>query len=525
MESKKKPSIEALKSFVDVEINNILKVNLFEISLKEEEGRRLNNKKNQLRDALNNCGLGDIHSKNYVKKLIKEIIIEKSGYSVKEIAAVLSFDDHKNLSVSEKFDILLYHYKKNHKYYALAKIIDDSKIIENMTYEKGYELCEEDINRLFFKKIGSLRELEKLDIIVQKIYSKYRGLGAVDEIRDMKIDGISGGVSGKEGSNNSIWIFFRGNTVHLSFLEFENELELERVCMNIYKYGNPGQLSKNKGYIVNEMKDRSRVVVVRPPFSESFAFFVRKFDSVEKKEIKELITDKGNDIAEEVLKFLIKGCQVTAVTGAQGSGKTTLLMSLIKFISPVYTLRIQEMSFELHLRDIYPERNILSFRETDSIDTQEGLDIQKKTDGSVNILGEVASIEVASHLVQMTQVGSIFTIFTHHAKTTENLIKYMRNSLLSSGIFKSEKIAIEQVVDAIRFDIHMEKDVYGHRYIERISEIIPAQNEEKYIIKDIMVLEDGEYKIKERISENTSKEILKRLDRKESYIFEKIFVQ
>ena len=27
--------------------------------------------------------------------------------------------------------------------------------------------------------------------------------------------------------------------------------------------------------IVNEMKDNSRVVVVRPPFAENFAFFVR----------------------------------------------------------------------------------------------------------------------------------------------------------------------------------------------------------------------------------------------------------
>ena len=96
------------------------------------------------------------------------------------------------------------------------------------------------------------------------------------------------------------------------------------------------------------------------------------------------------------------------------------------------------MAFELHLRDIYPDRNILSFRETDTISGQEGLDIQKKTDGTVNILGEVATIEVAAYLIQMSQVGSLFTLFTHHAKTTDSLVKYMRNSLLSSGIFRDE---------------------------------------------------------------------------------------
>ena len=54
------------------------------------------------------------------------------------------------------------------------------------------------------------------------------------------------------------------------------------------------------------------------------------------------------------MKWLIQGERVIAVTGEQGSGKTTLLMSLIGYINPAYNLRIQEMSFELHLRKIYP---------------------------------------------------------------------------------------------------------------------------------------------------------------------------
>ncbi len=266
------------------------------------------------------------------------------------------------------------------------------------------------------------------------------------------------------------------------------------------------------------MKDHSRVVVVRPPFAESFAFFVRKFNTIEKKELEELITDKESKIMIDILKWIIKGCQIAAVTGAQGTGKTTLLMGLIGFIHPSFTLRIQEMAFELHLRDTYPDRNILSFRETESISGQEGLDLQKKTDGVVNILGEVASIEVAAYLIQMSQTGSLFTLFTHHAKTTENLIKYMRNSLLSGGLFRNEKIAREQVIDAIRFDIHLEKDIAGHRYIERVSEIVPKNSEQGYEIVDIAVFEENKYVFKHMFSENTKKEMQKRMteqDRRE----------
>ena len=199
-------------------------------------------------------------------------------------------------------------------------------------------------------------------------------------------------------------------------------------------------------------------------------------------------------------------------------------MSLIDFIPAIFTLRIQEMAFELHLREVYPNRNILTFRETEDIKSQSGLDIQKKTDGAVNILGEVASMEVASYLIQMSQVGSLFTVFTHHAKTTESLIKYMRNSLLSLGLFKNERVACEQVIDAIRFDIHMEKDVFGHRYIERITEI-EEDFEKGFVLRDILVCIDGKYILKDKISKKTSFEILKKIGKSERWEFEKYLIQ
>ena len=68
------------------------------------------------------------------------------------------------------------------------------------------------------------------------------------------------------------------------------------------------------------------------------------------------------------------------------AGKTTMLMAMIENIYETMNIRVQETAFELHLRKIYPTRNILSFRETETVSGQEGLDVQKKTDGSVNII-------------------------------------------------------------------------------------------------------------------------------------------
>ena len=398
---------------------------------------------------------------------------------------------------------------------ALGRMIDEYIYDNGRSVYKEPCITREQIEYLYDRMEIFLSKSDKLEILVQRIYSQYKGLGVIDDIRDMKIEGVSAGVSGKYGDQATVWIIYKGISIHLSFLEFESELELERVCMNIYRFDSPGQLSKSKGYIVNEMKDNSRVVVVRPPFAENFAFFVRKFDTIENKKLDQLLTDEGWDMVEEVLKLIIRGCQVSAITGAQGSGKTTLLMSLIGYIPENFSLRIQEQAFELHLRQIYPMRNILTFRETEYVSGQEGLDIQKKTDGVVNILGEVASNDVAAWMIQMSQVASLFTLFTHHAKTTENLIKYMRNALIINGNFSNERIALEQVVDAIRLDIHMEKDRKGHRYIDRISEIVIDVDNQLYEVRDVVRFDGSKYVVVNGFSKAIAKDMEKHLSDKE----------
>ena len=344
---------------------------------------------------------------------------------------------------------------------------------------------------------------DKLEVVVQRIYQHYKGYSSIDEIRDMNIDGVSGGVSGLPESFlsqvaqtdgdyldqiaenkvpracDSIWIFFQGKSIRLAFLSFKTEAELKRVCQNIYKYNNPGQLSDTNGYKINEMKDGSRVVVVRPSFSETWAFFVRKFD-VKRATLEQLITYKGYEETINLLKFLVKGARIISLTGEQGCGKTTMLMGMIENIYETMNIRVQETAFELHLRKIYPTRNILTFRETDTISGQEGLDVQKKTDGSVNIIGEVATDPVASWMIQAAQVASKFTLFTHHAKTFPDLVTALRNSMLRTGVFKDEKTAEEQVVQVLNFDIHLVKDFRGRRYIERVTECIPVEDKNEY---------------------------------------------
>ncbi|MGE6574267.1 ATPase, T2SS/T4P/T4SS family [Paenibacillus xylanexedens] len=538
-ENEERFQFDYLLEYVKTMINEYVNSNLLDMGMTSEEYNRRLGVVAELRSAMKNATSGDIQEKIYLKQFISDLLERNYGFNDDNIDRIIPFEDEDQLTQQDKFDILLHLYKKKHGFQGLSKLIDKyqldqpKKVIEDGTVD-SYVITGDEIDSIFVKEArGGLEFDDKLAIVVQRVYQHYKGFGVIDEIRDMSIDGVSGGVSGvptnmqivedeisllqgmkqyKYPGYQSVWIFFRGKSIHLSFLSFETDLELKRVCQNIYKYDNPGQLTETNGFKVNEMKDGSRVVVVRPPFAESWAFFVRKFDLPNMK-LDHLISSKdvvNAELARDLIKYLMKGAQVTAFTGPQGSGKTSLVMASVKYIYATLTLRIQEMTFELHLRRLYPQRNSLALRETENIAGQAGLDLQKKTDGSVNILGEVATDPVAAWMIQMSQVASLFTIFTHHATSARELVWSLRNSLLKTGVFQNERIAEEQVANAVQWDVHMRKEMNGKRYIERITEITPVRFESDTLEHEEVLSKDDSIESKLDALVNLQREVYRR---------------
>lgn len=575
-------TLKKMTEYIKKRLDEITKINLYDLGLTEEELKRRKNKKYELKKALKGCTYGDVNDKKYVKELIYDILSKEYGVDETNISKSIPFDIPSLLTPQDKFDIIIYMYKKEFGYEALTELIKKYNLA-TLKYVAGdakpcYVITEEEINDIYEKEGLVLTFSDKLNVVVQRIYQHYKGYSSIDEVRDMNIDGVSGGVSGLPESFlsqvaqtdgdylnevmehkvpracDSIWIFFQGKSIRLAFLSFGSEAELKRVCQNIYKYNNPGQLSDTNGYKINEMKDGSRVVVVRPSFSETWAFFVRKFD-VKRATLEQLITIPGKEDAISLLKYLVKGARIISLTGEQGCGKTTMLMGMIENIYETMNIRVQETAFELHLRKIYPTRNILTFRETETISGQEGLDVQKKTDGSVNIIGEVATDPVASWMIQAAQVASKFTLFTHHAKTFPDLVTALRNSMLRTGVFTNEKTAEEQVVQVLNFDIHLVKDFRGRRYIERVTECIPVEekneytfdfrnektlegkfekffdnathyftkitNKQLYTYRNIMEYHDGEYVITNKITDHNLQEMRLNMDDKDLADFDR----
>lgn len=341
-------TIEKMEAFIKKRLDEITKVNLYDIGLSEEELKRRKNKKYELKKALKGCTYGDVNDKKYVKELIFDLLAQEYGVEETNISKAIPFDVPSLLTSQDKFDILIYIFKKEFGYEALPELIKKYNLAV-LKYVEGetkpcYVITEQEIDDIYEQEKVTLSFSDKLSIVVQRIYQHYKGYSSIDEIRDMNIDGVSGGVSGLPESFlsqvaqtesdylnqiaehkvpracDSIWIMFQGKSIRLAFLSFGTEAELKRVCQNIYKYNNPGQLSDTNGYKINEMKDGSRVVVVRPSMSETWAFFVRKFD-VKRATLEQIIRYPGKEDAIDLLKYLVKGARIISLTGEQGCRK------------------------------------------------------------------------------------------------------------------------------------------------------------------------------------------------------------
>ena len=483
-------TLDKVLEAVKVEMVNIVKEDI-SLGLSNEEFDRLYKRKARVNEALKNCVHGVDSAKALVIDLIRNFIA--NNVAPEEVEALLGLDPEGEPSDQVKFEIIMYKYKKIYGNKAFAKWcakydLDRDRLATDADRDQdmAYYITVEDLNMTYAAENYKLTTDEQIDILAVIIYQRYKGFGVVDTIREMDINGINFGTSGsilslgsqdkfaKEfKANNSVWVYFHGKYIHMRFMNFGTEEEARRIIQMICRWGNPGPLTAKRGYLVNTMYDKSRVLAVRPPVSEYWAVFIRKFN-IENPTPEYLIIKEythNGELAIKLIEYLMRGCITCAVTGRQGSGKTTLMSSIIRYIDPRYTIRVLEMAPELYLREIYPSRNILSLQETSTVSAAECQDALKKSDAAVSIVGEVATDSIAARMIQMGMTASIFTIFSHHANTPKDLVLTLRNSLVNDGGFSNMETAEKQVTDVVKCDIHLDYTPDGRRYIDRISEI------------------------------------------------------
>lgn len=521
-----------------------------DMNLNKYETEKQKKQKTNLMRNLETCYAGDYGAKMFVIDYISSLLQGKHGIDALTINRPIKFHDEEQLSSDEKYDILLCYYTREYGMHdAMHEFICQNHFDE--LRNEQYYVDEQDIKEVYHRLLPkmNLSFTDKMDVLAHRIYQTRSGHGCADRTRDLNVSGVSLGVSGisadtfsfagasKSQANNktayrfsydSFWMNFEGKQFYMSCTGCHSQKELIRVCKNLYRYHAPKNASANDGRVLNDMKDGSRVTVARPNFCGSWSAIVRKHSGGKILTLEEQLTDPGAENVIALLKYIILGEQPLEITGGQSCGKTTVLRRAATFIRKYKTIRSEETIFELELNEVMQDRNIVTFRETDLISGQEALNFIKKTDCDVLIFGETVDPAVAAWKIQASQTGGPFNMETNHAETTEKLLKWYRNALLMCAGFSNELIAMEQVVDALKFDMHMAKTPSGHFYCERITEIIPVEDDKKpYKLVNIIVFnkKENRYEVTHELSKQMQERILANLHEDEAKDFLSIFEQ
>ena len=143
-------TLDSMMDFIKQRLDEITKVNLYDIGLSEEELKRRKAKKYELRKALKGCTYGDVNDKKYVKELIYDLLYKEYGVNEINISKAIPFDVPSLLSAQDKFDILLHMYKKDFGYEALTQMIKkyDLAVLKYVEGESkpSYVITEDEIN-------------------------------------------------------------------------------------------------------------------------------------------------------------------------------------------------------------------------------------------------------------------------------------------------------------------------------------------------------------------------------------------
>ena len=454
--------------------------------------------KSRIAQAARKCVYGEENARRTIIKVFHDIIASHL-LTLESCYSIFNFEDLETLPPEIKFEILLYclapQYGKN-----AVKFLNDTYKWSSPRYiaQSGLERREVDyalVDTMFKEQMpyDSLSYEQCIDVISILVYQNSKGYGKIDTLMQQNIDGLELGTVGairyrllnanpNYVTERSCSIQLDAQWIHLSFINFGTVDEIKRLVLNVSNTEGSEALTIKRPTKVVDMYNGSRVTCIRPNVGATWGLFVRSFSAgvISVKKWLDKPEVKNWEIVDKLLFYLCQCTENTAVTGQQNTGKTTLMKGLIGYY-PYFNIRVIEMSFELQLNEIYPDRNIFCTRNDEFTSATEVQDILKKTDGYLSMAGEIATNEVAANAMQFGLVASQATIFSHHGKDYMGLIEGLTNALLSSGQFNDRDSAQGLVLDVVKHNVHCDfhKKLRVVDYIEEIVKgetIVPYQD-------------------------------------------------
>lgn len=546
-------------------INEIVNMDLSVLHLNEKDLKNRKAIKRSLSDAARSCAQADIGAKMILCARIKSSLSKELGITEETIDETLPFNEHRKLTTTDMFEIIMYLQKRKGSRNMFGDICKEAgldRLKKDDAEGFYYDISDEDMKEAYDKLAQPLSYDDKLNILTQRVYEETYGASVIDLLlmEDESIDSVSGGVSGitkdnfrfaeddvfygdmhKPKTHESVWIVYKGKPIHLKFLSFASKASLIRVCKNLAESRQSGYFTSSEGGLKTNLKNGSRATIFRPNNGSHWAFWVRKFGSAPSNILSDLITDKGYEYPVGIIKWCTKGCCNLFFSGDQNSGKTTAQRAAVREIDQRQQIRTIETDFEYYMNDAYAGKNIFGTKPTKKMSYSKLIELLKSSEAHTILFGETAAMEHAKHLIDLLLAGTKRILTTGHWPTTDEMIAYFVIALGALGSSEAEVM----VARLLHLDVHFVKND-DHRYIDRITEVIPLDTDIKntggkagiegkldnivhyleamarkktYYTQDIVVYENDEYKMVHELSPRLSRIILSNLSQDDQKAF------
>ena len=455
------------------------------------------------RTNIQNACSGDPGARRATKMIVRKAMGDALDKNKKSIDHYIVFDVNGDVKPRTAFETLLYvlsdHYELKHE----AK--ESWELVANKTngfdkmirrFEKEYsgfnDIITSDMILNLYEKINpQLSNDDKCAIAEQIIFSDLFGLKIIDSL-NYQTDGVEELQIGVNGlakklydseeevrgiaknvrcAKDSIYVLYHGRLIWLDFLRFENDAELKGCINNLIVNCNSGELTEKTPKIVTYTDDGRRISVARPPVSDAFVAYVRKFNNTSNVELEDLYPGENNKLLVGALTNVARTCCNICLSGEMGSGKTTTTRAIARKTAnfPIGTIEME--SFELNARQYFPDRNVIALRVYEEQDEESVMAFARKTTRPLWIVGEITSPKMANLSIDLSQMSKQ-VIITCHNSTTLDLINTFKNGKLTHGGFTNVMMAQKEAIAALRFDIQV-INKRGDRYIGYIHEIVP----------------------------------------------------
>jgi len=450
-------------------------------------------KKKNLNEYFKNCYHGDLKDKLFAKQYISANIL-KDIITEGNIDTYLEFRPEK-ISGELAFKVLLFYYEKEFEKLALTTLIYRHGLNEYRTDEYGEKqkfVTSEDMIKIYISEdcFSRLTFKDKYEIILQIIYENTYGISVIDSITFQGVDEISCGTVGLPNdmipkskllekvrvrkAYETVNVKISGSQIKFTCIAFKSWNEFIDVCTKLSSYEAKKPLNKTDADRLGYRKDGSRVVVIRPPLGESWAFWLRLFPH-EDVSNEDLIKFNGaNDVGntEELIRIerLIAKTTSLSICGAQGSGKTSKLKCIVEYYYPFKELRVLESILEAWLRNKHPGRDIYAMNETRDgegrgLSIEEVYDLSMRTSGLITIFTELRSNKMRVKVIEASNRGSEYNQFTSHENDPMKVPDSLAQSFLAERIYDNKESALKVIIDAVPVAIEVKVDpLSGFRY-------------------------------------------------------------